>query len=87
MQAKTGTDPLSNSYILYTRDFGRALVILRLQQGWGAHSYGDGTAITVPLPTGQKWLPLNADGTVGAAVTSRRLRNSEAAITLKGSTM
>jgi hypothetical protein len=87
VQTKTGVDPLGNSYILYTRDFGRALVVLRLQQGWNAASYTDGTAISYALPSGQKWLPLNADGTVGAAVTSIRLRNSEAAILLKGSTM
>ena len=87
VQAKIGTDPLGNSYVLYTRDFDRALVVLRLQQGWNAQSYGDGTAITVPLPMGETWLPLNADGTVGAAVTSIRLRQSEAAILLKSSTM
>lgn len=87
IQTKLGTDPLGNSYIEYTRDFDRALVVLRLQQGWNAHSYGDGTAVTFALPAGRKWLPLNADGTVGTAVTSIRLRNSEAAILLKSNTM
>ncbi|MGH7621967.1 MAG: hypothetical protein ACREMU_06470, partial [Gemmatimonadaceae bacterium] len=87
VQASHGTDPQGNPYIVYTRDFDRALVVLRLQQGWNAHTYGDPTAITVPLPTGQKWIPLNADGTVGTAVTSIRLRNSEAAILLKGSAL
>lgn len=87
VQASHGTDPQGNPYIVYTRDFDRALVVLRLQQGWSSHTYGDGTAITVPLPAGQKWLPLNADGTVGSAVLSIRLRNSEAAILLKSSAM
>jgi len=86
-QAASGKDPLGNSYILYKRDFDRALVVLRLQQGWGAQTYTDGTVITVPLPAGETWIPLNADGTVGTAVTSIRLRNSEAAILLKGSKM
>jgi len=87
VQKSHGTDPLRNSYLVYTRDFDRALVVLRLQQGWGSQTYTDGTAITVPLPAGEKWIPLNADGTVGTAVTSIRLRNSEAAIMLKGSKM
>ncbi|HEY7860010.1 MAG TPA: hypothetical protein VIB98_01150 [Gemmatimonadaceae bacterium] len=78
--------PQGNSYIVYTRDFDRALVVLRLQQGWGAHTYGEPTAITIPLPANGKWLPLAADGTVGVAVSSIRLRNSEAAILLKAGT-
>jgi hypothetical protein len=63
------------------------MVLLRLQQGWGSQTYTDGTAITITLPAGERWIPLNADGTVGSAITSIRLRNSEAAILLKGSTM
>ncbi|HXT49226.1 MAG TPA: hypothetical protein VN717_11350 [Gemmatimonadaceae bacterium] len=87
VQAKTGTDPEHNAYIVYTRDFDRALVVLRLQQGWGTHTYGDGTAIPISLPSGEKWIPLNADGSVGSPVTRIVLRNSEAAILLKGSKM
>jgi hypothetical protein len=87
VQKSLGTDPLGNRYLVYTRDFDRALVVLRLQQGWTSQTYTDGTAITVTLPSGERWIPLNADGTVGTAVTSIRLRNSEAAILLKGSKM
>lgn len=87
VQQATGTDPLGNRYVLYYRDFERARVVLRLQQGWGSQTYTDGTAITVSLPAGEKWIPLNANGTVETAVTSIRLRNSEAAILLKGSKM
>jgi hypothetical protein len=87
VQKYSGTDPLGNRYYVYTRDFERALVVLRLQQGWTTQTYTDGTAITVPLPSGESWIPLNADGTVGTKMTSLRLRNSEAAIVLKGSRM
>jgi hypothetical protein len=87
MEKSVGTDPLGNKYIVYTRDFDRALVVIRVQQGWVSQTYTDGTAITVSLPSGERWIPLNADGTVGTAVTSIRLRNSEAAILLKGSRM
>ena len=87
VQSMKGTDPLGNYYLVYKRDFDRALVVLRLQQGWNAQTYTDGSVITVPLPAGERWIPLNADGTVGTAVTSIRLRNSEAAILLKGSKM
>ncbi|MBA2685742.1 MAG: hypothetical protein H0U66_14755 [Gemmatimonadaceae bacterium] len=87
VQVARGTDPQGNPYVVYNRDFDRALIILRLQTGWNAQTYGDGTAIPVVLPGGERWLPLNADGTVGVAITSLNLRNSEAAILLKGSKM
>lgn len=63
----------------------RALIVMRINQGWGAHSYVNGTAISIPLPATDQWLPLNADGTLGAPVTSITLRNVEAAILVKKS--
>lgn len=83
--ASHGTDPLGQSYALYTRDMDKALVIMRVNQGWGSHSYTDGTAVTIPLPTTDQWVPLNADGTLGSPVTSVTLRNVEGAILLKKS--
>ena len=59
--------------------------MVRVNQGWGAHSYVDGTAVTIPLPTTDQWLPLQGDGTLGAPVTSVTLRNVEAAILVKKS--
>ncbi|MEP7087882.1 MAG: hypothetical protein ABI884_11290, partial [Gemmatimonadota bacterium] len=85
VQASRGIDPLGQTYAVYTRDMDRALVVMRINQGWGAHSYVDGTAVTIPLPSTDQWLPLNADGTLGAAVTSVTLRNVEAAILVKKS--
>ena len=85
VQASRGTDPLGQGYAVYTRDMDRALIIMRINQGWGAHSYVDGSAVTIPLPTTDQWLPLNADGTLGAPVTSITLRNVEAAILVKKS--
>ena len=87
VQVAHGIDPQGNPYVIYNRDFDRALIVLRLQTGWNAQTYGDGSAIPVTLPAGEVWIPLNADGTVGAAITSLKLRNSEAAILLKGSKM
>ncbi len=83
--ASRGTDPLGQTYAVYTRDLDRALVIMRVNQGWGAHSYVDATAVSIPLPATDQWLPLNADGTLGAPVTSVTLRNVEAAILVKKS--
>ena len=83
--ASRGTDPLGQSYVVYTRDMDRALVIMRINQGWGAHVYTDGTAVTIQLPATDQWLPLNGDGTLGAPVTSVTLRNVEAAILVKKS--
>jgi hypothetical protein len=83
--ASRGTDPMGNAYALYTRDMDKALVVMRVNQGWGSHSYTDGTAVTIPLPSTDQWVPLNADGTLGSPVTSVTLRNVEAAILLKKS--
>ena len=83
--ASRGTDPLGQAYVVYTRDMDRALVVMRINQGWGSHSYVDGTAVTIPLPSSDQWLPLNGDGTLGAPVTSVTLRNVEAAILVKKS--
>jgi hypothetical protein len=80
-----GTDPVGQGYTLYSRDFDRALVLLRHQSGWGTQIYTNASAVTFPLPAGETWLPLHGDGTVGAAVTSITLRNSEAAILIKQS--
>jgi hypothetical protein len=83
--ASRGTDPAAQDYAVYTRDMDRALVIMRVNQGWGSHTYTDGTAVTIPLPTTDQWVPLNADGTLGSPITSVTLRNVEAAILIKKS--
>lgn len=80
-----GTDPVGQGYTLYSRDFDRALVLVRHQSGYGTQVYTDASAVAFPLPAGETWLPLHADGTVGAAVTSIKLRNAEAAILIKQS--
>jgi hypothetical protein len=75
-----GTDPTGQPYTIYQRDFDRALVLIRAQRGWGAQDYKDATAVEVSLPSGETWLPLKADGTLGAPVTTAKLRNSESLI-------
>jgi hypothetical protein len=82
-----GYDPLGQRYVVYARDFERARIVLRMQQGWGSQNYGDASAITIDLPNDERWIPLNADGTVKSAIDLLRLRNSEAAILLRGSKM
>ena len=81
------TDLVGQRVIVYQRDFDRALVIARPQTGWSTQRYDDASAVSVPLPSGETWLPLHADGTLGAAVTSIRLRNAEAAILIKQRTI
>ncbi len=81
----TGVDPTGQPYTVYQREFDRALVLLRAQRGWGAQNYKDATAVEVALPAGETWLPLHADGTLGASVTTVKLRNSESLILVKKS--
>ncbi len=80
-------DPVGQPVNVYTRDFDRALVIFRAQSGWGKQIYGDTTGVRFALPAGEKWLPLAPDGSVGDAVTSVSLRNGDAAIVVKASTI
>jgi hypothetical protein len=86
-QGIASTDPLGQLVTVYERDFDRALIIARPQTGWGTQRYDNTSAVTVPLPTGETWLPLNANGTLGAPVTTIKLRNSEAAILIKQRTI
>jgi hypothetical protein len=83
--SRQGTDPTGQPYTIYSRDFDRALVLIRAQRGWGAQNYKDATAVEVALPSGETWFPLHADGTLGAAVTKVKLRNSESLILIKKS--
>jgi hypothetical protein len=80
-----GTDPTGKAYTVYEREFDRALVLIRPPQGWDTQSFLDATAVEVTLPSGESWLPLRADGTLGAAVTKVKLRNSESLILVKKS--
>ncbi|HEU6450695.1 MAG TPA: hypothetical protein VFT57_04690 [Gemmatimonadaceae bacterium] len=80
-----GTDPTGQAYTIYQREFDRALVLIRAQRGWGTQNYKDATAVEVTLPSGETWLPLQADGTLGAPVTTVKLRNSESLILVKKS--
>ena len=80
-----GTDPTGKSYTVYQREFDKALVLIRPQQGWDTQSYLDATGVEIALPSGETWLPLRGDGTLGAAVTKVTLRNSESLILVKKS--
>ncbi len=80
-----GTDPTGKAYTIYQREFDRALVLIRPPQGWDTQSFLDATAVEVALPSGESWLPMMDDGTLGAAVTKVKLRNSESLILIKKS--
>jgi len=79
----SGTDGSGAAYKLWGRDFARALVLVRPTNS--SASYGDASRVSFTLPTNDHYLPLHADGTVGAPVTSVQLRASESVILLKQS--
>jgi hypothetical protein len=79
----TGTDPSNSNltYRVYQRHYGNALVLykpLSSNSGGTAGTLADNTATVHQL--GRTYRPLQADGTLGAAVTSISLRNGEGAI-------
>src|SRR5262249_11933508 len=81
----TGADPANAAltYRLYQRPFSDALVLYKpLSFGNGVTgTLADATATTHDL--GMTYYPLNADGTLGAPITSITLRSGEGAILVK----
>jgi hypothetical protein len=76
--AATGTDPAGQSYTIYRRDYANASVLWRPSSGstWGSTS-------TATYNLGESFRPLNANGTMGAAVTSVGIRNCEGMILVR----
>jgi Bacterial Ig-like domain (group 2) len=76
-----GTDPKGQSYRVYAREFEHALVLMRPAVDWRPTVYGEETAVEIPLPKPMRLL--HRDGTLGAPMTSVKLRNVDAAILLE----
>jgi hypothetical protein len=76
-----GRDPTGRRFRVWSRDFGRTVVLVRPLIEWGNNSFGDASAVEVRLPGALR--PIDADGRAGPRVTRVRLRASEAAILLK----
>ncbi|MFO0847455.1 MAG: Ig-like domain-containing protein [Gemmataceae bacterium] len=82
----TGADPQNPAlgYKVFRRDYGKAVVLYKPRSytlGVGTGTLDDATATTHDL--GGSYRVLNADGTLGAVVTSVTLRNGEGAILMK----
>lgn len=80
-----GKDGTGHAYRVWSRDYDRALVVARPVVSWDGQQFGDESKATVTLPSGDQYRPLQADGTLGAAVTTIALRTGEAAILIKAS--
>lgn len=76
-----GLDPKGQSYRIYAREFEHALVLMRPAIDWRPTVYGDDTAVEIPLAKPMRLL--HRDGTLGAPLTSVKLRNVDAAILLQ----
>jgi hypothetical protein len=74
-----GTDGAGQAYTVNMRQFENGLVLIRPQ---GGTLYGDQTGVNVTLPAGT-WRMLLANGSLTAAVTTVKLRNSEALVFMK----
>jgi hypothetical protein len=82
-----GKDPAGHSYRIWAREFENAVVFVRPVIEWSSQTYDDGTALTITMPSGDTYLPLSTDGTVGAPTDRVTLRTSESAILLRKSRM
>lgn len=87
-QAANGQDPADArlAYQLFARNYDNALVLYKPRSytaGIGTGGTGDATATTHQLDG--TYRPLNADGTLGDAVTTITLRNGEGAVLVRTS--
>ncbi len=71
------TDP-SDAYHIYSRQYSKALILLRTRDALYCETYGDPTIVNVPLSSSM--VMLEADGTYSAPMTSVPIRNGEAVI-------
>jgi hypothetical protein len=85
--AADGTDPAGHHYRVWAREFTNGIVFVRPVIEWSSQVYGDQGALTITLPPGDTYLPVNTDGTVGAPTDRVTLRTAEAAIVLRQSRM
>ena len=75
-----GRDPTGRRLRVWSREFTRALILVRPVIEWGNNSFGDDSAVDVRLPGAALLRPVDAEGRLGPRVTRIRLRAGEAAI-------
>ncbi len=80
---KTGTDSKSQSYTIYKRTYGKALVLSRPQVGW---NYTDYSTLCSPYDLGGTYRLLHYDGTLGPEITSIGLAMGEAVCLIRVTT-
>jgi hypothetical protein len=68
-------------YKIYGREYTNALILVRPKDFWDCTDFGDGASAMVTLPRAMRLL--QADGTLGEAASTVRIRNAEAAILMK----
>ena len=85
--AYQGLDSLGKQILIWRREFDKAVVFMHYQKPWDYENYGDSTAFSLPLPSGETWYPLKGDGTLADPVTSVNIRNVEGVILFKGSAL
>ncbi len=83
----TGVDPAGQKYSLYQRPFTRALVLARPVVTGSATIFDDRSALSFDLPAGERWYQLRMDGSLVGPLTKVTLRNAEATILVRGSTI
>lgn len=76
----SGTDPVGQKYQVWSRLYGKALVVMRTAVGAIPANYGDSSAVSVPLGTTGRLL--RSDGTTAPPASTVRLRAGEGVVVL-----
>lgn len=76
----SGTDPVGQKYQVWSRLYGKALVLMRTAVGAVPTNYGDSSAVSVPFGTTGRLL--RSDGTTTPSDSTVRLRAGEGVVVL-----
>jgi len=77
-----GTDSAGQSYYVYSREYSKALILVKPKPKWDSKFYDSDSPMTTHKLSGT-YQRLNYDGTLGGPISQISLRNIEAAILIK----
>jgi hypothetical protein len=77
-----GKDSASQAYYVYSREYSKALILVKPKPKWSSNFYDSKSPITIHRLKGT-YRRLNYDGTLGGPINQISLKNIEAAILVK----
>jgi hypothetical protein len=80
-----GTDSAGQAYYVYSREYSKALILVKPKPKWSSNFYDSNSPVTTHRLNGT-YRRLNYDGTLGGPISQISLKNIESAILIKTGT-